>query len=448
MSTTSIDRFAVPRAAGDSVVRILFLPVQALVAAPVFLFLLTLTVFLFRPPDVTFYGVDRIALGLLVAVVLVRAVALRHSICLAAGFAGPMIGLSALAITSALAHPFDAGTWSVLAAKTIVPFTLFWLSSIVFRDEAALISLEKFLLILLAYLSFTAIAFLVGAHQLVFPRFILDESLGIHADRARGPFLQAVANGVTLNMLALLALDRYRRRMMPGIGHALLLASLPLAILATRTRGVWLSFAASVALLALCAERGLRRVCLGLIGIGGVAFFAVLLVGDGLKDRLVERSPVEFRMAAYQAGWEMFLERPFAGWGTNQVQSQLPGRISTFAGQSFAVHNTYLDVLLEHGLLGLGLYLWLVARLFQLRKGGTQEEPDTIASVRSLWPLLLGVYFVNASFVVMNYQFVNGLLFTLAGILAAHSPSTGVAKEFSEEKRRPPSVFPTTDGRR
>ncbi len=447
MSTTSIDRFAAPRSASDSAVRILLLPVQALVSAPVALFLLTLTVFLFRPPDVSFYGLDRIALGLLVTVVLVRAVALRHSVGLAAGFAWPMIGLSVLAITSALAHPFDAETWSVLAAKTVVPFSLFWLSSLVFRDEAALISLEKFLLILLAYLSFTAIAFLVGAHHLVFPRFILDESLGIHAERARGPFLQAVANGVTLNMLALLALDRYRRRTMQGIGHALLLASLPLAILATRTRGVWLSFTASIALLALSSERGLRRVCLGLIGVGGIAFFAVLLVGDGLKDRLVERSPVEFRMAAYQAGWEMFLERPFTGWGTNQVQSQLPGRISTFAGQSFAVHNTYLDVLLEHGLLGFGLYLWLVARLFRLRKGGAQHEPDTVASVRSLWPLLLGVYFVNASFVVMNYQFVNGLLFTLAGILAAHSPSTEVAKESSAEERRLPNFLPT-DGRR
>jgi hypothetical protein len=32
---------------------------------------------------------------------------------------------------------------------------------------------------------------------------------------------------------------------------------------------------------------------------------------------------------------------------------------------------------------------------------------------------LLGVYWVNAAVVVMNYQFVNGLLFTLAGMLAA-----------------------------
>ena len=41
--------------------------------------------------------------------------------------------------------------------------------------------------------------------------------------------------------------------------------------------------------------------------------------------------------------------------------------------------------------------------------------------LRSLWPVLVGVYLLNACFVVMNYQFVNGLLFTLAGILAAQN---------------------------
>ncbi|HLB86577.1 MAG TPA: hypothetical protein VJK29_02890 [Terriglobales bacterium] len=40
---------------------------------------------------------------------------------------------------------------------------------------------------------------------------------------------------------------------------------------------------------------------------------------------------------------------------------------------------------------------------------------------RSLWPVLVAVYLLNASFVVMNYQFVNGLLFTLAGMLAAQN---------------------------
>jgi hypothetical protein len=35
--------------------------------------------------------------------------------------------------------------------------------------------------------------------------------------------------------------------------------------------------------------------------------------------------------------------------------------------------------------------------------------------------MLLGVYLLNASFVVMNYQFVNGFLFTLAGLLTAQN---------------------------
>jgi hypothetical protein len=37
------------------------------------------------------------------------------------------------------------------------------------------------------------------------------------------------------------------------------------------------------------------------------------------------------------------------------------------------------------------------------------------------------VYLINASFVVMNYQFVNALLFSLAGILAAQNRTDGFA---------------------
>jgi hypothetical protein len=53
--------------------------------------------------------------------------------------------------------------------------------------------------------------------------------------------------------------------------------------------------------------------------------------------------------------------------------------------------------------------------------------PDDTAGVfsnphfRKLWPLLLGVYLLNASAVVMNYQFANVVLFTIAGILAAQT---------------------------
>src|SRR5450432_3790362 len=49
-----------------------FRPLHALVAAPALLFLATLTIMLFRPPDLQFYWLDRIAFLLLLFVVFLR----------------------------------------------------------------------------------------------------------------------------------------------------------------------------------------------------------------------------------------------------------------------------------------------------------------------------------------------------------------------------------------
>jgi putative inorganic carbon (HCO3(-)) transporter len=412
-----------------AILLIIATPLQALMNAPVLLFLLTLAVMLFRPPDLDVHSADRIAFCLLVFIVLLRALGLRQQLRCPFRLALPMVSLTALATASALSRPFDVGTWSVLTAKFIVPFTFFWLSPLVFHKGRDLQWLERFLLAILAYLIWTALAFLVGAHSLIFPRFILDESLGIHAERARGPFLQAVANGVTLNLLGLFAIERYRRGKLSGIWSALLLCTLPLAIVATKTRAVWVAFAASILWLMLrSGDSRLRRASAALALAGGLGVLVVLSLGDtaALQDRLQENSPVEFRIAAYRAGWSMFLQRPVQGWGAGQLQAELPGQIEGFHGEAFAVHNTYLEMLVEHGLLGFALYVWILVELFRLRGREVEDENDVIGSIRSLWPLLLGVYLVNATFVVMNYQFVNGLLFTFAGILAAN-PSTARA---------------------
>jgi hypothetical protein len=63
--------------------------------------------------------------------------------------------------------------------------------------------------------------------------------------------------------------------------------------------------------------------------------------------------------------------------------------------------------------------------------------------------VLVGVYLVNAALVVMNYQFVNGLLFTMAGMLAAQqrraaceleSEPSSSAREFVGQLRGSRSV--------
>lgn len=399
---------------------------QAMMLLPTALFLAALTAMLLRHPDVPFYEIDRVAFVLLVLGVSGRAVVTRQRLLLVERATWPMIGLILLAAASVIPLPFDQQTWSLLAAKFIVPFALFHLAQLVFVDERRLRHFELFALIVLAYLCFTSIAFLVGAKSLIFPRFILDESLGNQADRARGPLLQAVANGVSLSLLGVVALHSFLRGRMRGIKGAMLLASLPMAVLATMTRAVWLSFAVSIVVLSMRSRnQSLRRMCAA-VSIIAVLGLLISLSFDGeriaLTERLKESGPVDFREAVYSGGWEMFLEKPLTGWGVNQMPAELARHVSGYKEKELYPHNTYLELLVEHGMLGMALYAWLMWEIFRLgRSPVPRAEKDGFLNqeFHAAWPVLLGIYWVNAAVVVMNYQFVNGLLFTMAGMLAA-----------------------------
>ena len=401
---------------------LLLRPLQLGLAFPSALYLAALTVFLFRPPDLDFYRADRIALGVLVFFVALRSLALRERIPFVAGLSLPLLGLVILAVLRALREPFDAQTWSLVASKFVVPFVLLHVAMLLFRGASARRHFELFVILALAYLVFTAVAFLADALTLIFPRFILDESLGIHADRARGPFLQAVANGLSLNILGILAIvlaQKHRKVVL------LLWLMLPLAVLATMTRAVWISFAVST--IALGFRLGvprLRRACLGVALAGLVMGLAIGLTDDSLantlRDRTAERGPVEARMAVYDAAWGMFQERPLTGWTAGGMYSELARRMQGYQLRSFYVHNTYLSLLIEFGIPGLVLYGILFFNLFRLgRTGAAADESPPISALRKAWPILLSVYLFNAFFVDMAYQFVIGLMFTVAGMLCS-----------------------------
>ena len=119
-------------------------PLQAMMAAPAALFLAALTAMLLRHPDVPFYEIDRVAFGLLVVGVAVRAVVMRQRLLVVERATWPMIGLTLLAVASVIGQPFDNRTWCLLAAKFIVPFALFHLAGLVFREERRRRQFEMF----------------------------------------------------------------------------------------------------------------------------------------------------------------------------------------------------------------------------------------------------------------------------------------------------------------
>lgn len=382
---------------------------------------------LFRPPDLQFYHLDRLALVFLVFIVLLRILVLGEDFPMAGTVILPLLGLLALSFWGTLSRPFDATLWAVFAARWLVPAALYCLAQLIFQDAHNIQRVETYFLVVFAYLVAIAVFSLVGLDALIFPRFVLDPGLGIHAERARGPFLQAVANGVSLILLGLIALNAFRRGRLRGGMALLLLASLPLAVLATKTRAVWLSFALSLlAAPLLCPGRRLRHACLAIIMVSPLAIFLASNIADvpaSFVDRFLDQSPVEFRQSIYESGFQMFLERPFLGWKADAIQPEISRRVSDFHPDDFVFHNSYLDIAVAHGSLGLVLYLWLFFDLLRLgdQRKGLQTRDFLDSGFRRLWPALVGVYALNACFVVMQYQFVNALLFTLAGLLSAQN---------------------------
>jgi O-antigen ligase len=143
---------------------------------------------------------------------------------------------------------------------------------------------------------------------------------------------------------------------------------------------------------------------------------------DALGDRLEERGPVDFREAVYAGSWQMFLDRPLMGWGFHEMPAELPRYVSEYKDKVLYPHNTYLEVLVELGLVGFALYVWLMWELWRLSRGAIPADEKhgfLDPQFHRLWPIMLAVYWVNAGLVVMSYQFVNALLFTMAGMLAA-----------------------------
>ena len=83
----------------------------------------------------------------------------------------------------------------------------------------------------------------------------------------------------------------------------------------------------------------------------------------------------------YQTGLQMFLEKPLTGWGLGDLQPELAKRVHDFHQSAFFFHNTYLEIAVQHGLLGLSLYLWIVIDLFRL---GRKRQPHACFQTRHI----------------------------------------------------------------
>jgi putative inorganic carbon (hco3(-)) transporter len=289
----------------------------------------------------------------------------------------PMRGvhaLLALFLAWAVGSAIAAGTLTEsdglfgIVDRFAVPFALFVLAPVIFRTARERRVLLGALVAFGAYLGLTALFETLGPRALVYPTFILDASYGYHGSRARGPFIEANANGVGLYVClvaAAIAAATWREpaaRIAAGVVGLLCAVGL----LLTLTRSVWVASLLAT-LVSLAAFRETRRFVIPAVA-GIVALsLALLAVFPQLQELTAERTD------AHRSVWErrnvnaaalaMVGERPLLGFGWSTFRERNDGYfplledVPQVAQRRLAVHNVLLTFAIELGLIGAALFV-------------------------------------------------------------------------------------------
>ncbi|MCE9605816.1 MAG: O-antigen ligase family protein [Planctomycetia bacterium] len=298
------------------------------------------------------------------------------------------------------------------------------------------------------YLGVTAVLEITQQWSFVFPAYIADPKIGLHYGRARGPMVHGVSFGHYMGV-CLLAAWLWIGRLHP-LGRGVMIATLPVyfaGVFFSYTRSVWMGTGLGLCTLLLMTLQGRAR---NLV-MGGIAA-AGILVGATQADKIVgfqrEQSAADtaesanMRVGFAYVSWMMFQDRPLFGFGFGRFPlDKLPylddraTDLNLEKLRPYVHHNTFLSLLTDTGLLGLGLFL--IAMLLWIRNAWVvyraPASPEWAQRQAVLMLGALGVYACQLMFHELSYTPIdNSLVFFLAGTASALVPQRkAVAKSAS-----------------
>jgi putative inorganic carbon (hco3(-)) transporter len=311
----------------------------------------------------------------------------------------------------------------IVEAYGIFPFLIFYLAPVIYTTQRKRQWLLSALVLLGGYLGLTVLFEMAGVNALVWPKYILNPNYGLHYGQGRGPFADAVANGMGLYVCALAACVaavgwRGRARIAAG----LVVALCAVGLLLTLERSVWTGAAAGT-LIALLTFGRLRRFAIPVILTGAIAVALALVLIPGLSAKVSARASdqesVWDRQNLTVAALKMISARPLTGVGWARFQAtsapyfeQSPDYPLT--ATNIAIHNYFLTYAAELGLIG--LLLWLTGLLM----GGfgalaTRAPPELVPWRMAFLPL--AVCFLLVANSVPPTVFMNESFWLWAGVL-------------------------------
>ncbi|MGH7557849.1 MAG: O-antigen ligase family protein [Gemmatimonadota bacterium] len=267
---------------------------------------------------------------------------------------------------------------------------------------------------------------------LSFPAWIMDPEVNrwIDSIRSGGVLMQPAWNGLQLSLAFCMVYLAYYRWVF-GLGRVLLLVlagAILLSVYLTYTRGVYLgALAAVVGLLWMRTGDGkhIAAMRLGLVLTGLIGMFLMVFAQPStLEGRIGDESTVLWRFEIWKIALDMIPSKPlfgygFHGYGENAAEFLGNSDILTRSGLEInepAVHNTFLNVTIELGLIGFLLYALVhVLILFAM----TRSCHRLWGRFGVYWALIfVGVYFIAAQFAVTLEPTTNLMLYGTMGLLA------------------------------
>lgn len=326
----------------------------------------------------------------------------------------------------------------------LLPFSMFFLARNIIDGEKEIKKVFIFFSIIGLYLGITGVFEYFQIRELVFPRYIMHPYMGIHFGHARGPFLSAAVNGAILGMIFYMTIHLLFNSNKKWMKFFLSITVLFLMItlLFTLNRASWLGFLLSSLVVPIFFPR-MRKILL-------ISIFAVTLVftftktgligkqhvetrvTEKVRERATAMSSVYDRMNLYGTAWRMFIEKPIFGFGFNTFMEYSPKYVRPMEGIPFlgwedqiGLHDTWVGIIVEQGLVGFGLFIFIV---FNITKAGLdlyQKLPPRSFLSRELAAVFFGmsiVFFVGFQFSDSRFFiFPNSLYFLIAGIVVGLS---------------------------
>jgi O-antigen ligase len=191
------------------------------------------------------------------------------------------------------------------------------------------------------------------------------------------------------------------------------------------SRGGMLAFVLEMVLFAslTLGKRRSPRIALGTMAVCVFVLALLIFLGKGgqVLGRLGDLSP-GIRLNITKDSLRMFSHRPVWGWGLGTFPTVYPSYRSFYTNLFVnEAHNDYVQLLVETGLLGFGLMLWFVARLYRYGLPTSRRWEFQWDGAVSLAALLGCTGILVHSFVDFNLQIpANAALFyVLCGLVAS-----------------------------